>query len=217
MPEAAERKAYFPQVLPADLIAGLGRERFLQGREKMDPVVAARAARGLEVKAAEYIQLIRRQRQLVAIIEDRMAGLDAWIGPTALMLPMPVASLDDELHLAATITQNTQLGNLFDLCGTSSPIQGAALPVGLQVLCRRCQDAAALCLLLVDGVLRGLARDGPQGSEAKAAGNHRRSLHVHQSRARERTYQQGHRQCDETRHACPSVTTCHVVVPPGRA
>lgn len=155
VPEAAEREAFFPQV-PADLIAGLGRERFLQGREKMDPVVAARAARGLEVKAAEYIQLIRRQRQLVAIIEDRMAGLDAWIGPTALMLPMPVASLDDELRLAATITQNTQLGNLFDLCGTSSPIQGAALPVGLQVLCRRCQDAAALSIGLAIEALLGV-------------------------------------------------------------
>jgi aspartyl-tRNA(Asn)/glutamyl-tRNA(Gln) amidotransferase subunit A len=55
LPEAEEREAYFPVALPADLIATLGRERFLAGREMMDPVVGARGDRGLEVGAAEYL------------------------------------------------------------------------------------------------------------------------------------------------------------------
>jgi len=154
LPEAPEREAYFPVALPTDLIATLGPERFLAIREDMDPVVCTRGDRGIEVLAAPYIQLERRRRQLARSARARMAGIDGLISPTAALLPPPVADFADPdagLKLALSITQNSQPGNLLDLCGTSTPIHGlgAALPVGLQILCPAHDDAAALAIAML--------------------------------------------------------------------
>ena len=153
VPEAAEREAYFPLALSAQLIAGLGRERFEAGRDAIDPVVGARAAKGLEVTADAYIRAERRRRKLARITAERMDGLDGWVTPTAALVPPPVADFArpaEGLAVALTITRDTQPGNLFGLCATSSPIQalGSDLPVGLQILCPHRQDARALSIAL---------------------------------------------------------------------
>jgi aspartyl-tRNA(Asn)/glutamyl-tRNA(Gln) amidotransferase subunit A len=139
VPEAAERESFFPVVLPAELLAVLGRERFEAGRERIDPVVADRVARVLDMPVERYIRAIRRQRELIGIAKRRMHGLDGWITPTATLLPPPVAevaSFDSNLALAFAITQNTQPVNLFEQCAISLPIHqlGAPLPVGLQLV-----------------------------------------------------------------------------------
>jgi aspartyl-tRNA(Asn)/glutamyl-tRNA(Gln) amidotransferase subunit A len=153
LPEAPEREGYFPVVLPAELIATLGRERFAQGRAAMDPVVGARGDRGLEVRAADHLRLERRRRQLCRSAAERLAGFAGIVAPTAAILPPPVAEFADPaagLKLALAITQNSQPGNLLDLCGTSTPIQGAdaPLPIGLQILCPPHHDARALAIAL---------------------------------------------------------------------
>ena len=77
----------------------------------------------------------------------RLAGLDGVVSPTTTMLAPPLAAFADDreaLRLAFAISQNTQPGNLLNLCGTSTPIQGqtgVALPVGLQILCPGGEDA----------------------------------------------------------------------------
>ena len=83
VPEAVERERIFPAILPAELIASLGRERFAAGRARMDPVVAMRGARGLDLPAEEYIRACWRQKELVRIAIDRMAGLDGWVALAA--------------------------------------------------------------------------------------------------------------------------------------
>jgi aspartyl-tRNA(Asn)/glutamyl-tRNA(Gln) amidotransferase subunit A len=153
VPEAPEREKYFPVALPADLISVLGRERFLAGRERMDPVVAARGGIGLEVKAAEVLQLKWRRQQLCAAAEARFEGLDGWVTPTAALAAVPVADFTDPaeaMRLTLAITQDTQPGNLLGLCATTTPIQmlGATLPVGLQVLCPANREARALAIAL---------------------------------------------------------------------
>ena len=140
VPEAAEREALFPVALPAELIETLGRDRFMKGRDRMDPVVAARSARGLDIHADQYIRLINRHRELIAIGKARMAGLDGWITPTAALQAPPVADFDDlqkALRIAVSITKSSQPMNMFGQCGVSHPIQhfGSSLPVGLQIAC----------------------------------------------------------------------------------
>ena len=132
---------------------GWGCERFAAGRAQMDPVVAARGARGLEVQAAEYLRLERRRRALCRSAAARLQGFAGIVSPSAAILPPPVADFADPaagLKLALAITQNSQPGNLLDLCGTSTPIQGpdAPLPVGLQILCPPGHDARALAIAL---------------------------------------------------------------------
>ena len=151
VPEAAQRADFFPVILPAELIAVLGRARFEEGRARMDPVVAARAARGLDVTADQYIRLLWRQRDLVRAGEARMAGFDGWIMPTAALRPVPVSDFDDlenGLQLAFSITQNTQPMNLLGQCGVSLPMQhlGSDLPVGLQIACAPKRDEQALAI-----------------------------------------------------------------------
>jgi aspartyl-tRNA(Asn)/glutamyl-tRNA(Gln) amidotransferase subunit A len=163
VPEAAQRSEFFPVILPTELIAVLGRERFEAGRSAMDPVVAARAAGGLETTADHYIRLLWRQRDLVRVAQDRMAELDGWIMPSAALLPPPVSDFDDlesGLRLAFSITQNSQPMNLFGQCGVSLPIHhlGSHLPVGLQIACAPNHDEQALAIARAVEQVLGTAR-----------------------------------------------------------
>ena len=151
VPEAAERTAVFPVVLPAELIAALGRERFQTVRALMDPVVAARTARGLEVAADQYIRVCKRQQELVNIARARMSGFDGWVMPAAAVRPLPVSEFDDVesgIRLALAITQNSQPINLFGQCGVSLPVHhlGGDLPVGFQIVCAAGEDEKLLIM-----------------------------------------------------------------------
>lgn len=153
VPEAAERETIFPTVLPVELMAGLGEQRFLAERERMDPVIAARTARALTIGAPEYARCLRRHRELIEVAKQRMEGLDAWILPSAAMPPVAIADIGDveaAAGLAMRITRTSQPGNLFGQCGISFPIHalGATLPVGLQLLCNPHEETQAMSLAL---------------------------------------------------------------------
>ncbi|TDI58264.1 MAG: amidase [Alphaproteobacteria bacterium] len=153
VPEAPEREKYFPVALPADLITVLGRERFVEGRDAIDPIVAARGEVGLDVGAPEYNRLQRRRRELCDSVKERFRGLDGWLTPTIARVTVPLSDFDDleeGMKLTLAITQATQPVNLLALCSTSTPIQqlGAQLPVGLQVVCPGGGDADALSIAL---------------------------------------------------------------------
>ena len=154
IPEAAEVVESFAFFLPTELIAGLGRERFEAERAKMDPVVASRAAEGVDVTADTYIKLLWRHRELCRIAAERMEGFDGWVTPTRPTLPPPVvgrAEAEAKLPMAPNRWPNTPAVSFFGLCGTSSPIHalGAKLPVGLQVMCPAGADSAALSIALM--------------------------------------------------------------------
>ena len=138
-PEAAERSKYFPVSMPVNAIGVIGRERFLEIRDQMDPIVALRCGAGLDVNGAEYIRLERYRAEMTRNVMARMASVDGWITPTIAKVAPRVADfddLDDAMRLTVSITQDTQPGSLFDLCGTSTPINGfgSDLPVGMQIL-----------------------------------------------------------------------------------
>jgi len=140
VPEVAELSALFAPLSACELIAVLGRERFLAERDKMDPVVAGRAALGLETTADTYIRLLWRHRDLCRIMDERMKGLDGWITPTRNTVALPVTDYDTSeagIKTASKTGLNTRPGNLFGFCGTSTPIHalGSDLPVGFQVMC----------------------------------------------------------------------------------
>lgn len=153
VPEAKEREAYFPVALPAYAVGVLGRERYHNERDNMDPIVAARIGSGLEVKAAEFIQQEFRRMELEKMMERRMDGYDAWVVPTSALVARPAEDFSDVergLPLTMAITQATQPGSMFGQCGSSIPIHalGSKLPVGLQVVCRRHEVAKALSVSL---------------------------------------------------------------------
>jgi aspartyl-tRNA(Asn)/glutamyl-tRNA(Gln) amidotransferase subunit A len=147
--EAREIDEVFRALVPADLLAFLGRDRVMKNLSQMDPVAAERAGAAFDVTAETYSRLTARRRELARLIRERSAGIDAWISPTVPMLPGPTGGFTTVDEIAAwnrRATQNTRPGNLFDQCGISLPIHhlGASLPVGLQLCASAGQDAALL-------------------------------------------------------------------------
>jgi aspartyl-tRNA(Asn)/glutamyl-tRNA(Gln) amidotransferase subunit A len=149
VPEAAEVDAVFRSLVPADLLAFLGRERVKQQFDRLDPVAAQRIQAALTLTADDYVQMATRQQVLEHLMRERSRGIDAWITPTVPVLPQPTADFKTVEVVAAwnrLATQNTRPGNLFNQCGVSLPIQhlGADLPVGLQLCATAGADEALL-------------------------------------------------------------------------
>jgi len=138
-PEAATVASTFPLTSPTELLAELGRERFLAIRDRLDPDVAARITMGLDVMADDYVRRIAQVKPLSATLHARMNGFDGLVSPTTLMAPPPMSSFanhDIEQAYHGRIAWNTRPGNVLGICATSLPIHhlGASLPAGLQVM-----------------------------------------------------------------------------------
>lgn len=149
LPGAGEIDDIFRCLVPADLLAFLGRARVEAQFDRLDPVAAARLQLAFEVRADTFAALLARRRALQRLVTERSAGIDAWLAPTVPMLPEPTAgfrSVADVADWNRRATRNTRPGNVFGQCGVSLPIQhlGAALPVGLQICAAPGDDAALL-------------------------------------------------------------------------
>ena len=149
VPEAAEIDAVFRCLVPADLLAFLGRERIQRCADQIDPVAASRLAAANDLKADEYVRMVSRRAALEQLMRERFGGFDAWISPTVPQIPPPIDNfkvVSDIAEWNRLATQNTRPGNLFNQCGISIPIHhlGADLPVGLQLCAPSSCDAELL-------------------------------------------------------------------------
>jgi aspartyl-tRNA(Asn)/glutamyl-tRNA(Gln) amidotransferase subunit A len=161
VPDANAREEFFPVVLPVDGLASIGRDTFLAERDKIDPIVATRLNNGLEVKADDYVNRVRRRERLCQVAAEQLAGLDGWITPTIPIVAAKVSDFDDPkegMRLTLAITQATQPGNYFGLCATTTPIQayGSELPVAIQLLCPAFTEERALSMALAIEELVGV-------------------------------------------------------------
>ena len=168
-PEAGEIDEIFRSLVPADLLAFLGRDRVTAQFELLDAVAADRLRVAFEVRADDYAKMLARRRAVQRLVAERSVGIDAWLAPTVPMLPLPTAqfrSVDDVAAWNRRATRNTRPGNLFGQCGISLPVQhlgagltdqasGYALPVGLQLCAGPGQDMALLSLACAVEDLRG--------------------------------------------------------------
>lgn len=159
-PEAGDIDPVFRSLVPADLLAFLGRERVSAKFNQLDAVAADRLQVAFEVRADEYANMLARRRVVQGLMAERTVGIDAWLTPTVPMLPQPTAQFHSVADVAAwnrRATRNTRPGNLFGQCGISLPIQhlcaegpglpnAASLPIGLQLCAAPGQDTALLDL-----------------------------------------------------------------------
>jgi Asp-tRNA(Asn)/Glu-tRNA(Gln) amidotransferase A subunit family amidase len=159
VPEAAEIDAVFRSLVPADVLAFLGRDRVTRQFDRLDKVAAQRLQAALTLSADDYVQMATRQQVLERMMRERSRGVDAWISPTVQVLPAPTADFKTVEAIAAWNrlgTHNTRPANLFNQCGVSLPIQhlGAELPVGLQLCASAGEDEALLLTAMaVEGAL----------------------------------------------------------------
>ena len=121
-------------------------DRMKRRAADIDPNIRVRLERGGAVWAADYINMLYARECLVRAMDRRLAGLDALIMPTAGIVAPKIADVADPDTFAKSNTmllRNTSVGNFFDLCGISLPLQ-AKLPVGLMLLSRNGTDEMLL-------------------------------------------------------------------------
>jgi aspartyl-tRNA(Asn)/glutamyl-tRNA(Gln) amidotransferase subunit A len=154
LPELATANDVFTTISRPELIATLGRDRFLAIRDQMNIDVADRAAPGLSVTADAYIQALWRHREFCQTGRTAMRDIDAWIAPSKSRLPpeFPSAfvSLEKDRELTALCAGPTRVASTFGLCATSLPVQqyGSALPVGMQIMCGDFDEMRMLSITL---------------------------------------------------------------------
>ena len=116
--------------------------------EAFDPRVRARIARGGTVSAVEYIRMMRRRTELVALMDERLADVDVLALPTTPTTAPLIAPLaqDDEAYLRANglMLRNCTPANIFDLTAITLPLPGLARPAGLMLWARRGHDRRLL-------------------------------------------------------------------------
>src|SRR6185437_1493177 len=120
VPETAEIDAVFGPVVTLELLAFLGRDRFLAAKDILDPIVWNRTVPLLDYRATDYLRARRRLDPLRRIARERMRGLDGWITPTTPDTPVPLEEHRTPEKAAAWIrrgTRNTRPGNMFGQCG----------------------------------------------------------------------------------------------------
>ena len=152
----------FSKTVPADLIATLGADQFMEGRAILDPVVVDRVSPALDVKAVEYVGLTRLQKELSNLGKQRIENVDAWVTPTTKTLPIPLTECNSAETAAAFTSralQITRFGNVYGFCAGSIPIVDSEtnFPVGIQIHCGPGEDARLLSISLAFEKLLGTA------------------------------------------------------------
>lgn len=163
VPEASERAPMLAQIMAAELIATVGRERLVAQLDRLDAAVKARIEANLGVTADYYIKLRRRQRWLEQEMVERMRGWSAWLTPTVpctAPVLVEIGPLASEMDLNLRLTQCTQPVNLFGQCAISIPIPTtSALPIGLQLAgAPRTERALLEAALAMERILGPAAR-----------------------------------------------------------
>jgi aspartyl-tRNA(Asn)/glutamyl-tRNA(Gln) amidotransferase subunit A len=83
-----------------------------------------------------------------------MRDVDAWIAPSKLRLapvfPGAFVSLEKDQELISLCAGPTRVANTFGFCAASQPVQqkGAALPIGMQVMCGEFDEMRLLSITL---------------------------------------------------------------------
>ena len=96
-----------------------------------DPRVLARIQRGAQQTTADYSDLMIARAGFIERIERRLAGYDAFLGPTTPIVAPPVAAFatDEEFaRLNLLLLRNPTLVNMMDGTSISTPMQGPGEP-----------------------------------------------------------------------------------------
>ncbi|AMJ61015.1 amidase [Bosea sp. PAMC 26642] len=113
------------------------RELLAAKQELYDPRVASRIALGAQVPAADYLDLIKARREIIAAMDAATAGYDALLMPTCPVVAPRLDELEQDaeyFRLNGLLLRNPSLGNFLDRCSISLPCHAVGeAPVGLML------------------------------------------------------------------------------------
>lgn len=130
----------------------------------IDPMVGARFDKMAALTVADYQGRIRRMAALSEAAHAAVAGVHAVVGPTVPITPPKIADVaEPKAYLKANLmaARNTTMANLLAMCAVTIPValDGAGMPVGLQVMCAGGADARAVAVARACERVLGTARD----------------------------------------------------------
>lgn len=136
------------------------RELLSRAKDRYDPRVSVRIARGAAVSAADYLWLLGKRAELIRSVRARMEGLDALVMPTVPTVAPAVADVDgdeDRYHASNLLMlRNPTFINFLDGCALSIPCHNAGTaPVGLMLA--RFDDEDRMLLAIGEAVEEALA------------------------------------------------------------
>ena len=115
-----------------------------------DPLVAPRIRRGMEMSAADYIELLGKRADLQRRVSAITINYDAVAMPTcAIVAPTldEVATPDGFTKKNMLLLRNTTVGNFLDRCAISLPCHAAGeLPVGFMLMGEAMADKRVLAM-----------------------------------------------------------------------
>jgi aspartyl-tRNA(Asn)/glutamyl-tRNA(Gln) amidotransferase subunit A len=119
-------------------------------RDRYDPRVSDRIARGGEMMAADYMGILEARLQAQRLFASEMAAYDAWLMPTVVIAPPPLATFDEDdayWRLNGLILRNTAIVNFLDGCAISLPCHAPGdPPAGLMLAAGAMQDKRLFAL-----------------------------------------------------------------------
>jgi aspartyl-tRNA(Asn)/glutamyl-tRNA(Gln) amidotransferase subunit A len=124
----------------------LHREDIRHRGDDFDPNVRDRIARGADIKAADYIDLIQGRTRLVRAMDAWMEdlGIDALAMPTTPIVAPKLSEVatPETFHAKNTaLLSNTSIFNFFDMTAISVPLpRNGRLPAGLMLVARNGHD-----------------------------------------------------------------------------
>jgi aspartyl-tRNA(Asn)/glutamyl-tRNA(Gln) amidotransferase subunit A len=109
----------------------------------IDPFVRQRALAGRDIDRARYKAALDERQEAISSFRPILDSYDVIVLPTTPLPPIPVENVDEAVF---PMSRFTRIGNCLDLCGLSIPVPSreGELPVGLQALAGRGQDASLL-------------------------------------------------------------------------
>ena len=132
------------------------RELLAQAGDRYDPRVRIRIERGANMKAFEYVDLVRARCEWIARVIDSLQGYDAVLSPTVPIVSPPIAQVapgaerDAEFfRVNALLLRNTSVVNMLDGCAITIPCHAPGeLPAGLMIWQSAMHDDAVLNIAL---------------------------------------------------------------------
>ncbi|MCP5026648.1 MAG: amidase [Actinomycetia bacterium] len=122
------------------------RQLLAAGGDQYDQRVRVRIEPGVDVSAADYIDVLQARQRLIEAAAQRLEGFDAYVLPTVAIVPPTIESFadGDPGYYSRTnllCLRNTSVGNFVDSCSISVPASSPGEPpVGLMLMGRPMDD-----------------------------------------------------------------------------
>jgi aspartyl-tRNA(Asn)/glutamyl-tRNA(Gln) amidotransferase subunit A len=129
-------------------VYSIHKERLERRGDDVDQIVRARVNKGVDITAADYINVMRARAALIRAMDASLADVDALVLPTTpIVAPRvdEVGTPKEFMARNAMALRNTTIANFFDLTAVSLPMpRDGGLPTGLMLFARNGHDRRLL-------------------------------------------------------------------------